>query len=224
MIQTQQKQRAAQAALDYIIDDAIIGVGTGSTVDFFIEALAQQKQRIAGTVASSTRTQTQLKQHGIPVFDLTAVDEVAVYIDGADEINPLMQMIKGGGGALTREKIIACCAKQFVCIADSSKYVKALGDFPVAIEVIPMARSYIARQLLKQFDADPVYRDGFVTDNGNCILDVHNLPLQQPIKVEQHINNITGVVACGLFATCTADVLLLANDNTVETIKGSGVK
>lgn len=214
----QQKQAVGVAAIDYIVEDGIIGVGTGSTVDHFIQALVQYKHKIEGAVASSVHTQTQLKQHGISVFELTAVDAVDVYIDGADEINPLMQMIKGGGGALTREKIVASCAKQFVCIADKRKYVKALGDFPVAIEVIPMARSYVARQLLSQFRADPVYREGFTTDNGNCILDVHNLPLQEPIKLEHQLNNIIGVVDSGVFATCTADVLLLGNDNSVETL------
>lgn len=220
MSQANLKQAAAKAALDYVIDGAIVGVGTGSTVNYFIDFLAQQKHRIEGAVASSEATQARLKKQGIPVFSLTAVDEVPVYIDGADEITALLQMIKGGGGALTREKIVAACAKQFICIADQHKYVKALGAFPVAVEVIPMARSYVARELVRQFNADPIYRPGFTTDNGNIILDVHNLALHEPIKTERLINHITGVVANGLFAARCADVLLLGTDKGVECKQG----
>ena len=216
MSQINLKQAAAKAALDYIVDGEVVGVGTGSTVNYFIDLLAQEKHRIEGAVASSEATQARLQDHGIPVLSLNAVDQVSVYIDGADEITALMQMIKGGGGALTREKIVAVNAKQFICIADHSKYVKALGAFPVAVEVIPMARSYVARELVRQFNADPIYRQGFVTDNGNIILDVHNLVLHEPIKTEMAINNITGVVANGLFAARCADVLLLGTDKGVE--------
>ena len=220
MNQNSLKQNAAKAALDYIIDDGIVGVGSGSTVNYFIDELAKQKHRIEGAVASSEASKDRLKQQGIPVFDLTSVTDVPVYIDGADEINPLMQMIKGGGGALTREKIMACSAKRIICIADETKFVKALGDFPIAVEVIPMARSYVARELVKTFQADPVYREGFVTDNGNVILDVYNLPLQEPIALENQLNQITGVVCHGLFASCMADVLLLAGSEGVKTING----
>ncbi|MCD6055362.1 MAG: ribose 5-phosphate isomerase [Gammaproteobacteria bacterium] len=213
------KQQAALAAINYLVEDSVIGIGTGSTVNYFIDALAAEKHRIQGTVASSKATRNRLKKHGIPVFDLTTVDEVPVYIDGADEVSPLLQMIKGGGGALTHEKIIATVAKKFVCIADESKYVKALGDFPVAVEVLPMARSYVARQLVSQLHADPVYREGFITDNGNIILDVYNLKLHEPIKTEMAINNITGVVDNGIFGKRSADVLLLATDSGVKTIK-----
>ena len=220
MDQNTLKQQAAKAALTYIQDNTIVGVGSGSTVNYFIDELAKEKHRIEGVIASSESTAARLKQHHIPIFDLNAVDEVPVYIDGADEISPLMQMIKGGGGALTREKIVATAAKQFICIADSSKWVKALGDFPIAIEVIPMARSLVARELVKMFKADPVYRDNVTTDNGNIILDVYNLSLREPIELERQLNQITGVVCHGLFATCMADILLLAAQDGVKTIKG----
>lgn len=206
------KQQAAQAALEHVLDDTIIGVGTGSTVKYFIEALATIKHKITGAVASSLTTEKLLKEYHIPLYDLNSVGELSVYIDGADEINEQLQMIKGGGGALTREKIIAAVAKKFVCIADESKRVKILGSFPLPIEVIPMARSYVARELVK-LGGSPVYRDGFITDNGNVILDIWNLDILQPVKLEQQLNNITGVVTNGLFAQRTADLLIMASEN-----------
>ncbi len=211
MTQDEMKQAVARTALDYVEDNQIIGVGTGSTVNYFIDELATIKHRIEGTVASSVATEKRLKAHGIPVFDLTAVDQVAVYIDGADECDPHKQLIKGGGGALTREKIIAASAQQFVCIIDETKQVKVLGEFPLPVEVIPMARSYVARALVK-LGANPSYREGVTTDNGNIILDNYNLDILEPIKLEQAINNITGVVTNGLFAMRPADVVLVATE------------
>lgn len=202
------KKAAAEAALDFIKDDMIIGVGSGSTVVYFIEALKKVRQKIEGAVASSVASANQLKALSIPLMDLNSVTELPLYVDGADEINAAKQMIKGGGGALTREKIIATVAKQFVCICDPSKQVELLGGFPVAVEVIPMARSYVARQIV-QLGGDPVYREGFVTDNGNSILDVFNLKLLEPRKVEEQLKNITGVVENGIFAKRVADVLLI---------------
>lgn len=208
------KQIAAEAAISYIPDDAIVGVGTGSTVNYFIEALATIKHRIAGTVASSVATEQRLKAQGIRVFDLNTVNQVPVYIDGADEINQRLHMLKGGGGALTREKILACASEKFICIADSSKQVELLGTFPLAVEVIPMARSYVARQLVKM-GGNPSYRQGFVTDNGNIILDVFNLNFNEPLRLESELNNITGVVCHGLFAERPADLLLLGTEQGV---------
>ena len=211
------KKRAAEAALDYIKDDMVVGVGTGSTVEFFIEALKSVKQKIEGAVASSVATANKLKTAGIPLIDLNSISDLPIYVDGADEINPAKQMIKGGGGALTREKIIAMVAKKFVCIADASKQVDMLGEFPVAIEVIPMARSYVARQIV-QLGGDPVYREGFVTDNGNQILDVYNLKIMDPLTLEEKLKNIVGVIENGIFAKRKADVLLLGATEGVKEI------
>ena len=193
MTQDKLKQLAAEQAVQYIEEDEIVGVGTGSTVNFFIDALAQKKHLIKGAVSSSDASTERLKQHGIPVFELTAIDRLPVYIDGADESNHLLELIKGGGAALTREKIIAAVAERFICIADESKLVKKLGNFPLPVEVIPMARSHVARELVK-LGGDPVYRQGVVTDNGNHILDVHNLDIIQPIALEQKINQIDAKV------------------------------
>jgi ribose 5-phosphate isomerase A len=206
------KKAAALAALEYIRDDMIIGVGTGSTIDHFIEALKSVKQKIEAAVASSVATANKLKALAIPLIDLNSVNSLSLYVDGADEINSAKQMIKGGGGALTREKIIATVADKFICIADESKYVDMLGAFPVAVEVLPMARSYVARQIV-QLGGDPVYREGFVTDNGNVILDVYNLKLVEPRMIEEKLKNMVGVVENGVFAKRTADVLLLGTAN-----------
>ncbi len=218
MAQHEMKKAAAIAALDYIKSDSIIGVGTGSTANLFIDALATIKHHIAGTVASSEATAQRLKAHGIPVLDLNSVDFISVYIDGADESNKVLHLIKGGGGALTREKIITAVADQFVCIVDESKIVSQLGEFPLPIEVIPMARSYVARELVK-LGGDPVYRTGFVTDNGNVILDVFGLKLSEPVAFEHKLNNIVGIVTNGLFAIRHADVLLVGGENGVETLR-----
>lgn len=206
-----QKEQAAVQAIDYIKDDTTIGVGTGSTVNFFIDALSHVKNRINAAVSSSLDTEKRLKALGIPVIDMNAADDISLYVDGADEVNHHKQMIKGGGGALTREKIIAAAAKQFVCIVDESKVVKKLGEFPVAIEVIPMARSYVARELVI-LGGSPEYREGFKTDNGNIILDLYQLNINEPIMLEEKINNITGVVCHGLFAKHRADVVLVGSD------------
>ncbi|HEY9036716.1 MAG TPA: ribose-5-phosphate isomerase RpiA [Pseudomonadales bacterium] len=222
MTQDELKKAAGQAALDYILpkldDNSIVGVGTGSTTNCFIDALATRKACFQGTVASSEASAARLKQHGIPVFELNSVDGVAVYVDGADEANDRLELIKGGGAALTREKIIAAVAREFVCIADESKLVGVLGRFPLPVEVIPMARSHVARELVK-LGGDPVYREGVVTDNGNIILDVYNFPIATPTKTEEAINNITGVVTNGIFARRPADVLLLAGKAGIKTIK-----
>nr|WP_319823271.1 ribose-5-phosphate isomerase RpiA [Kangiella profundi] len=217
MTQDELKKLVGEAALEYVVEDSIVGVGTGSTVNYFIDALATMKHKIKGAVSSSEASTERLKQHGIEVFELNEVDKIPVYIDGADESNHLLELIKGGGGALTREKIIAAVADQFICIADESKLVRRLGDFPLPVEVIPMARSYVARQIVK-LGGDPVYRTGFVTDNGNVILDVHGLIINEPIKLERILNNIVGVVTNGLFAERAADVLLLGKEGKVETI------
>lgn len=209
------KQAAAQAAVDLIADDMIIGVGTGSTVEFFIEALAAVKHKIEGAVASSIATANQLKSLSIPLLDLNSVNELPLYVDGADEINSAKQMIKGGGGALTREKIIATVAKKVICIADASKAVELLGEFPVAVEVIPMARSYVARQIVLM-GGDPVYREGFVTDNGNAILDIYHLKLLDPTEMEEKLKKIVGVVESGIFSKRRADVVLLGSASGVK--------
>lgn len=203
------KKQAAESALEYIELGMVLGVGSGSTVNYFIEALKRVKGKIEAAVPSSNETAARLKALSIPLVDLNSVSELPLYVDGADEVNPAKQLIKGGGGALTREKIIAACAKKFVCIADSSKKVDLLGAFPVAIEVIPMARSYVARKIVA-LGGDPAYRQGFVTDNGNVIIDVHNLKILNPIELEQKLNNITGVVTNGIFAMRPADVVLFA--------------
>jgi ribose 5-phosphate isomerase A len=222
MNQDQLKSAVALAAIDYIkpkVDsDSIIGVGTGSTANYFIDHLAKIKHLFDGAVASSEATADRLKGHGIPVYDLGAINEMEFYVDGADETNERLELIKGGGGALTREKIVAAVAKQFLCIVDQSKQVDLLGAFPLPVEVIPMARSFVGRELVK-LGGDPVYREGFVTDNGNCILDVHNLKIMEPCKLEALINNITGVVTNGLFAIRPADLLFVGSTSGVETLK-----
>lgn len=215
MTQDELKQQAAQAAIDYVEPYSIVGVGTGSTVNFFIDELAKIKHKIEGAVSSSEASTERLKAHGIEVLDLNMVDKIPVYVDGADEINNHLQMIKGGGGALTREKIIAHLADKFVCVADASKKVDILGEFPLPVEVIPMARSMVARELVK-LGGNPVWREGFVTDNGNLILDVHGLQIMEPAKLEDQLNNLPGVVTVGLFALDPADVLLLATAEGVQ--------
>jgi ribose 5-phosphate isomerase A len=215
MSQDALKQQAAEAALEYIEYGSMLGVGSGSTVDFFIAALKKVKGKIEGAVASSIATAEKLTALGIPLYDLNSLSELPLYVDGADEINFSRQMIKGGGGALTREKIVAACAKKFICIADESKRVDLLGTFPLSIEVVPMARSYIARQIV-HLGGNPIYRQGFVTDNGNVILDVHNLKLLNPSELEQKINNLVGVVTNGLFALRPADKLLLGTREGVK--------
>ncbi|MBL4941363.1 MAG: ribose-5-phosphate isomerase RpiA [Colwellia sp.] len=218
MTQDEMKKAAAIKALDYVKEGSIVGVGTGSTVNHFIDALATIKYEIEGAVSSSEESSKRLKAHGIEVFDLNNIDILDVYVDGADEITKHMSMIKGGGAALTREKIVAAVAKQFICIADDSKQVEILGKFPLPVEVIPMARSYVARELVK-LGGDPEYRLGVITDNGNIILDVHNLSITDPKKLEADINAIVGVVTNGLFANRGADVLVLGGKNGVEVIK-----
>jgi len=217
MTQDELKALVGKAAIDYVEEGSIVGVGTGSTVNFFIDELATIKHTIQGAVSSSEASTERLKQHGIEVFELNDVDRIPVYVDGADESNQVLELIKGGGGALTREKIIAAVADKFVCIADESKLVRRLGSFPLPVEVVPMARSYVAREIVK-LGGDPVYRSGFITDNGNVILDVHGLEINEPIKLERILNNIVGVVTNGLFAERAADVLLLGKQNSVETI------
>lgn len=217
MTQDDKKKAAAQAALEYVADDAVIGVGTGSTANHFIELLAALRGRIEGTVASSDATAARLRRHGIPVYDLNGVGSVPVYVDGADEADRNLRLVKGGGGALTREKILAAAAEKFVCIADDSKLVAVLGKFPVPVEVIPMARSYVARQIVR-LGGNPIWRDGFVTDNGNVVLDVYNLNLTDPVAVEAELNQITGVVTNGVFARRPADVLILGTDEGVRTL------
>ncbi len=221
MDQNQMKQAVAEAALEYIRpqldDDTVLGIGTGSTAEMFIDCLAGAKGLFNAAVASSEASAERLKSHGIPVYDLNSVDRVDLYIDGADESNRALQLIKGGGAALTREKIIAAVAAKFICIADESKLVHTLGSFPLPVEVVPMARSHVARELVK-LGGDPVYREGVVTDNGNVILDVFNFSIPQPLAMEERINNITGVVTNGLFALKPADVLLLGTAEGVKTL------
>lgn len=217
MTQDEMKKMVAEAALDYVETGTIIGIGTGSTANLFIDQLAGIKHRIDGTVASSRASAERLAAHGIPVLDMNSVDQLSVYVDGADESNRHLHLIKGGGGALTREKIVAACSRKFVCIADESKLVDMLGSFPLPIEVIPMARSYVARELVKR-GGQPVYREGFTTDNGNEILDVHNLEIMEPVKLEEELNNLAGVVTVGLFALRPADVLLLGTQDGVKTL------
>ena len=218
LTQDQLKQAVAKAAIHYVKEGTIVGVGTGSTANYFIDYLAEMKDDIKGAVASSEATRQRLEHHGIAVYDLNAADEIPVYVDGADESDGNLCLIKGGGGALTREKIIAAVADTFVCIADGSKKVNVLGAFPLPVEVIPMARSHVAREIVK-LGGDPVYREGFVTDNGNIILDIHNMQIAEPNKLENQLNNIVGVVTNGLFAHRSADVLLLGTESGVETIK-----
>ena len=213
--QDELKQQVAKAAVEYV-KGGIIGVGTGSTANFFIDELAQVKHKIEGAVASSEGTAERLRKHGIQVFDLNDVSGLDIYVDGADEITEHMHMLKGGGGALTREKIVAACAKSFICICDASKLVPVLGKFPLPVEVIPMARSQVARELVK-LGGQPKLREGFVTDNGNVILDVAGLDIVDPVAMESKINQIVGVVTNGLFAARPANVLLLATADGVKT-------
>ena len=224
MNQDQLKQAVAQAAVDLILPqlsrDSVVGVGTGSTANFFIDLLAKHKLEFDGAVASSQATADRLKSHGITVYDLNGVSDLEFYVAGADEADGHLNLIKGGGAALTREKIVAAVARKFICIADASKRVDVLGEFPLPVEVIPMARSHVARELVK-LGGDPEYRDGVVTDNGNVILDVHNVHIVDPVGLEARINNIVGVVANGLFAARPADVLLLGTAQGVERLERS---
>lgn len=215
--QDELKRQAAEAALDFIEPNTIIGVGTGSTVNYFIDALATRKHDIEGAVSSSEASTARLKAHGIEVLELNHVADLPVYIDGADEIDAHLRMVKGGGGALTREKIIAAVADKFICIVDSSKVVGRLGAFPIPVEVIPMARSYVAREIVK-LGGDPVWRQGVTTDNGNVILDVHNFDIVDPVQLEQQLNGIVGVVTNGLFAKRGADIALIAGSNGIEKV------
>lgn len=214
MDQNQKKKAAADAALAYVKADTIVGVGTGSTVNYFIDALAAKKNDIIGAVSSSDASTERLKKLGIEVFDLNSVDALDIYVDGADEITEHKHMIKGGGAALTREKIVAAVAKTFICIIDDTKHVPVLGKFPLPVEVIPMARSYVAREIVK-LGGDPAYRSGVITDNGNVILDVHNLDILNPVELEDKLNNIVGVVTNGLFAARGADIVLTGTENGV---------
>lgn len=216
MTQDELKRSVALAALAYIEPGTVLGIGTGSTTNHFIDALADHRDKIDGVVVSSEASSTRIKRLGIPIYDLNGVD-ISIYVDGADECNEHFELIKGGGGALTREKIIAACAKKFVCIADDSKMVQQLGAFPLPIEVIPMARSYVARQCVL-LGGNPVYRANTLTDNGNQILDVWGLPMSNPMELEGTINQITGVVTCGLFARRPADVLLIGTKNGIKTL------
>ena len=211
------KRRAARAAIEHVEPGTVIGVGTGSTANHFIDALAEIKGRIEGAVASSRATEERLRAHGIPVLDLNDVGELPLYVDGADEANRHLQLIKGGGGALTREKIVAAASRRFVCIADESKLVDVLGEFPLPVEVIPMARSLVARRLAA-LGGQPVLREGFVTDNGNQILDVRNFRILEPAKMESEINDIPGVVTVGIFALRPADLLILGTADGVRVL------
>ena len=212
------KLLVAKEALKYVVDDAVVGVGSGSTVNFFIDALVEIKGRIEGAVAASEASAARLKKHGIRVFDLNSVNDLPVYVDGADEINGHLYMIKGGGGALTREKIVAAVARKFVCICDASKLVSVLGKFPLPVEVIPMARGHVGRELLR-LGGQPVLRENFKTDNGNLILDCYGLAIMDPPVLEAKLNNVAGVVTNGLFARRPADVLLLGSSNGVQVCK-----
>ncbi len=219
MTQDESKRKAAEAALPYIKDVEILGVGTGSTVNHFIDCLADFNltNDIKGAVSSSIATTERLKKIGIPVMELSESGNLDVYVDGADEVNPLKQLIKGGGGALTREKIIAGASEKFVCIVDESKTVKVLGEFPLPIEVIPMARSYVAREVVK-LGGQPIWRENYLTDNGCEIIDVHNLEIAEPLALERLVNNLAGVVSVGIFGLRPADVVLIAKESGVETM------
>jgi ribose 5-phosphate isomerase A len=217
MNQDQLKQRAAEAALDYLADGAVVGVGTGSTVNYFIDALAAVRQRVAAAVSSSEASTRRLAAHGIPVLDLNETADLGLYVDGADEATRALHLIKGGGGALTREKIVAAAARRFVCIVDEQKLVERLGRFPLPVEVIPMARRYVAGQLAR-LGGEPVWREGLVTDNGNDILDVRGLDIRDPVALEGEINQLAGVVTVGLFARRPADVLLVGTASGVVTL------
>ncbi|MBK7541223.1 MAG: ribose-5-phosphate isomerase RpiA [Candidatus Competibacteraceae bacterium] len=218
MSNDEMKKRAAEAALEYVGDDTVLGVGTGSTVNYFIAALARIKHRLDGVVSSSETTTQRLKAAGIPLLDLNAAGPLPLYVDGADEANRRLQLIKGGGGALTREKIVAAASERFVCIADQFKLVEVLGAFPLPVEVIPMARSHVGREVLKR-GGQPVLRENFMTDNGNLILDIYNLQILDPVALEAEFNNIVGVVTVGLFARQPADVLLLGTADGVRTLR-----
>ena len=215
MSQDELKRQVAEAALEQVVEDAVVGVGSGSTVNFFIDCLARMKSRIEGAVAASEASAERLKKHGIRVFDLNGVNELPVYVDGADEVTEHLHMIKGGGGALTREKIVAAVAKRFVCICDASKLVPVLGKFPLPVEVIPMARSHVGRELLRM-GGHPVLRENYRTDNGNLVLDCHGLTILDPAQMEAQLNNVAGVVTNGLFARRPADLLLLASPSGVK--------
>jgi ribose 5-phosphate isomerase A len=217
MTQDELKQLVAREALKHVVEDAVVGIGSGSTVNFFIDALAGIKGRIEGAVAASEASAERLKKHGIRVFDLNSVDELPVYVDGADEVNEYLFMVKGGGGALTREKIVAAVARKFVCICDASKLVGVLGKFPLPVEVIPMARSHVGREL-RRLGGYPELREGFKTDNGNLIIDCRGLTITDPPTLEAKINNVTGVVTNGLFARRPADLLLLAEGAGVRAL------
>ena len=218
MTQDELKIEVAKAALKYVIPETIIGVGTGSTANFFIDQLATIKSSVKGAVASSVATANRLEGHGINVVDLNEVEEISVYIDGADESDQQLNLIKGGGGALTREKIVAAVSKQFVCIADESKLVNVMGNFPLPVEVIPMSTSYVKRQIIKSIGGVPVLREDFITDNGNLILDIHDLNIEEPKILENTLNNIAGLVTNGLFAIRSADILLLGSESGVKTL------
>ncbi len=217
MTQDEMKRKAAEAAMEYVVKDEIIGVGTGSTVNHFIDCLAEIKGQIKGAVSSSEASTKLMKERGIQVLDLNSVAYIPVYVDGADEANHNLSLIKGGGGALTREKIIAGASDKFICIADESKLVDVMGKFPLPVEVIPMARSFIGRELVK-LGGRPVLRENFITDNGNIIIDVHDMDIMEPIKMENEINSWPGVVTCGLFANRGADVLILGTPEGARTV------
>ena len=218
MTQDEKKQAVAEAALAFVQAGTVVGVGTGSTANYFIDALAGIKHRIEGSVASSEESARRLEAHGIPVMDLNSVSELSVYVDGADESTRHLCLIKGGGGALTREKIVAAVARSFVCVVDDSKLVDRLGAFPLPVEVIPMARSYVARRIVRM-GGSPELREGFITDNGNVILDIHDLDILEPERIETKLDKIAGVVCNGLFARRPADVLLVGRDAGVDTIR-----
>jgi len=217
MDQTEKKRAAALAALEYIEDGCLLGVGTGSTVNFFIDALPELRGKIDALVASSEATRERLESHGFEVSELSETGDLDLYVDGADEANKHFHLIKGGGGALTREKIIAGASRKFVCIIDDSKMVGTLGDFPLPVEVIPMARSYVSRRTIK-YRGQPVWRDGFITDNGNQIIDVHNLQITNPVELEERLSLIPGVVTVGLFAHRGADIIIVADDREIRTL------
>ena len=217
MTQDEMKRKAAEAALEYVITDEIVGVGTGSTVNHFIDVLAGIKHKIKGAVSSSEASTERMQGHGIKVYDLNEVNGIEVYIDGADESDHYLNLIKGGGGALTREKIIAGASRKFVCIADESKLVDVMGEFPLPVEVIPMARSFIARELVK-LGGRPVWRENFITDNGNDILDVHDLKIMEAVKLENELNKLPGIVTVGIFANRPADVLILGTQEGARTV------
>ena len=218
MTQDEMKKAAAAAAIEYVESGMIVGIGTGSTANHFIDLLANIKGKIDGTVASSEASADRLRGHGIPVMNLNEAGQLSLYVDGADESNKHLHLIKGGGGALTREKIVAAASEKFVCIADESKLVDIMGAFPLPVEVIPMARSYVAREIVSRTGGTPVLREGFTTDNGNVILDIHDLEIMEPVKLENELNSIVGVVTNGLFAARPADVLILGTPDGARTV------